>query len=91
METTEKLWEAACSGDIETLKQYYRVEAKKINVRYSKFGKEHSLIMGAFRNNQYEVVDYLISVGETVTAEEKEEMETELKRVRYMEILTQLK
>lgn len=91
MDIIEKLWEAACSGDIDTLKQYYRRESQVINVRYIKFGKEHSLIMGAFRNNQFETVDYLVSVGETVTVEEKEEMETELKRIKYMEILTQSK
>ena len=91
MEIIEKLWEAACSGDIDTLKHYYGVESNVINARYLKFGKEHSLIMGAFRNDQFETVDYLVSVGGTVTEEEKEEMETELKRVKYMEILTQLK
>lgn len=91
METIEKLWEAACSGDVDTLKQYYRRESQVINARYLKFGKEHSLVMGAFRNNQFETVDYLVNVGETMTEEEKEEMETELKRVRYMKILTQLK
>ena len=37
--------------------------------------------MGALRNNQFETVEYLISVGETITDEEKEQILTELKRI----------
>lgn len=88
MEIIEKLWEAACSGDINILKQYYKIAE---NMRYQKFGKEHSFIMGAFRNNQWEIIDYLLSIGETITREEKEEIQTELNRIKYMEILSQLK
>lgn len=88
MQTIEKLWEAACSGDIDILKQYYKTAG---NIRYQKFGREHSLIIGAFRNNQWEVIDYLLSIGETITQEEKEEISTELNHVKYMEILAQLK
>lgn len=88
MKTIEKLWEAACSGDINILKQYYKTAG---NIRYQKFGREHSLIMGAFRNSQWEVIDYLLSIGESMTQEEKEEISTELNRVKYMEILEQLK
>ena len=83
METIEKLWEAACSGDIEVLEKYYKTAE---NMRYFKFGKEHSLIMGAFRNNQWEIIDYLLSIKETITKDEKEEIQTELNRVKYMEI-----
>lgn len=68
MQTIEKLWEAACSGDVNTLKKCYK---KAENRRYLSFGQEHSLIMGAFRNNQWEVINYLSSIGETITAEEK--------------------
>ena len=84
METIEKLWEAACSGDINILKQYYKTTG---NIRYQKFGREHSLIMGAFRNNQWKIIDYLLSIGETITQEEKEEIQKELNRIKYMEIL----
>ena len=75
-----KLWEYACNGDIEKLKKYYS-EHNEINRRYCRFNKEHSLIMGALRNNQFETVEYLISVGETITNEEKEQILTELKRI----------
>ena len=75
-----KLWEYACNGDIEKLKKYYS-EHNEINRRYCRFNKEHSLIMGALRNNQFETVEYLISVRETITNEEKEQILTELKRI----------
>ena len=75
-----KLWEYACNGDIEKLKKYYS-EHNETNRRYCRFNKEHSLIMGALRNNQFETVEYLISVGETITDEEKEQILTELKRI----------
>ena len=75
-----KLWEYACNGDIEKLKKYYS-EHNETNRRYCRFNKEHSLIMGALRNNQFETVEYLISVGETITDEEKEQILKELKRI----------
>lgn len=84
IKSIDELWMAACSGDLETLKHYYRYESDIINRRYKKFGKQHSLIMGAFRNNQLDVVEYLISVGETVTPEEKEEIAMELKRMELL-------
>ena len=81
-----KLWEYACNGDIEKLKKYYS-EHNETNRRYCRFNKEHSLIMGALRNNQFETVEYLISVGETITDEEKEQILTELKRIDIMKKL----
>lgn len=78
------LWGCACSGEIELLKAYYSEYPEGINRRYSKFGTEHSLIMGAFRNNQFETVEYLMSVGETLTEKEKEEILIELKKIDLM-------
>ena len=88
MEMIEILWGAACSGDVKTLKRYYESRSSLKNIRYLKLGEEISLIMGAYRNNQWETIDYLISVGETVTEEEKEDMQRELNRIKYMENLT---
>lgn len=89
MEIIEKiLWDAACSGNIYILERYYKTAE---NIRYQKFGREHSLIMGAFRNSQWKVIDYLLSIGESITQEEKEEISTELNRIKYMKILEQLK
>ena len=73
------LWNAACSGDMKIL----RYGLGMLNCRYEAFGKEHSLIMGALRNNQLEVVEYLVSNGATVTKEEKEELEQELKVLEW--------
>ena len=87
----DKLWTAACCGDLDTLKHYYGYESKIINRRYVAFGREHSLIMGAFRNNQFEVVYYLIGVGETITPEEKIELMTEIKRMEIMKSLVDIK
>ena len=42
-----ELWEYACSGNIEKLKEYYE-NGGSVNNRYSKFGVGHSLIMGHF-------------------------------------------
>lgn len=83
----EKLWEAACSGNIMELKNYYEDGEGILNIRYEKFGNFHSLIMGAFRNNQFETVEYLLSVGESVTYKEKEEIQRELKRIEIMQKL----
>ena len=84
MKIIEQLWEASCSGDINTLKHYYRRESRVLNRRYKAFGGETSLIMGAFRNNQFDTVDYLISVGETITDDEKEMIQREFKRIECM-------
>lgn len=83
----EKLWEYACSGNIEALKRYYKSEEGITDIRYYKFKAEHSLIMGAFRNNQFETVEYLLSIGESITNEEKEEINKELKRIELLKKL----
>lgn len=68
------LWSAACSGEIDILKAYYE-NGGKVGREYFKFGIAHSLIAGALRNRNYETVDYLLSVGETVSGEsERREM-----------------
>lgn len=68
------LWSAACSGEIDILKAYYE-NGGKVGREYFKFGIAHSLIAGALRNKNYETVDYLLSVGETVSGEsERREM-----------------
>ena len=41
--------------------------------------------MGAYRNGNYNVVDYLISIGETITDEEKTEADTIMNRMKYLE------
>ena len=72
-EQLKKLWYAACSGDIESLKVYFENNGKR-NRRYFAFWKFHSLIAGAYRNGKMETVKYLYSVGETPAEHEKEEI-----------------
>ena len=76
----EMLWEYACCGELELLKRYYE-DGGETNRRYYALGGEHSLIMGAFRNNQFEAVEYMLSVGETVTQIEKNEFNIELQKI----------
>ena len=84
MKTIEQLWEASCCGKINTLKRYYREESSVLNRRYKAFGSETSLIMGAFNNNEFDTVDYLISVGETITDDEKAMIHRESKRIECL-------
>ena len=83
--TIKTLWIASCSGDIDTLRNQFSVYPQTINKRYRAFGREHSLIMGAYRNGNYDVVDYLISIGETITDEEKSEADMIMNRMKYLE------
>ena len=76
------LWNAACSGDLTTLRKYYS-GACKLNRRYYKFGRDHSLIAGAYRNGQIETVDFLIEMGETICDHER----SELKEVYYRKVV----
>lgn len=83
----ERLWTAACNGGLEELKWYYEQDSGIINRRYHKFDRDRSLIMGAYRNDQFTTVEYLLSVGETVTYEEQEEIDTELRRIKLLKRL----
>lgn len=82
MTELEKLFSAACNNKIGVLKKYYGNGGER-NRRYKAFGMEHSLIAGAYRNGNLEVVKYLMSVGETITDKEKEEIN--LDKIELME------
>ena len=71
--TITKLWEAACCGENETLKEYYQ-NGEKINRRYRAFGKFHSLIAGAYRNGNLDTVDLLYKYGERPESHEMDEI-----------------
>jgi hypothetical protein len=68
----EDIWTAVCSGDLENVKRLV-TDYEEANERYNRFGKNHSLIMGAARNNEPEVVSYLISIGGTIEPSETAE------------------
>lgn len=90
MTDINKLWEYACCGNIQELKRYYE-NGGSVNNRYFKFGEEHSLIMGAFRNTQFETVEYLMSVGEEITSKEYEEIQTEMRKQDILQRLVEQK
>lgn len=71
--TIEKLWEAACCGENEKLIKYFS-NGGKVNQRYNKFGKAHSLIAGAYRNGNFETVDLLYTYGEQPEAHEMDKI-----------------
>lgn len=68
----KELWNCACNGNIKKLKRYYKSGGTK-NLRYRAFRTEHSLIAGAYRNKQHDTVNFLLSIGETITLAEAEE------------------
>ncbi len=57
------LWQAATSGDEEYLHKYYK-GGGATNQRFNGFGREHSLLLGAARNNNPNIVKILESYGE---------------------------
>lgn len=69
----EKLWSYACNGKIKQLREYYD-NGGEVNRKYHKFGTNHSLVIGAFRNHCIHTVTYLLSKGETPSSEELDEM-----------------
>ena len=68
----ENLWTAVCYNDIEFMKNYY-ANGGIPNKRYKKFNNDNSLIMGALRNKNYDMVDLLIKNGETLVVGEIDE------------------
>lgn len=71
--TMEKLWESACCGENDKLKEYYE-NGGKINRRHKAFGITHSLIAGAYRNGNLDTVDLLYKYGERPEAHEIDEI-----------------
>lgn len=71
--TAEKLFELACAGETETLKRLYQ-NGQRLDVTYEKFGKEHSLIMGAFRSQQWDMARWLLVSGAKLTLAEQAEI-----------------
>ena len=82
-ETTEQLWYAACSGETETLRSYYN-GGGKIGRKYTRFGKNHSLVAGAYRNGYFETARYLLQVGEKL---EKHETDIDLTALYIDEVI----
>lgn len=84
--SAEQLFELSCSGNIKALEDYWNIEGS-LNVAYEKFGKKHSLIMGAFRNRQYDTVRWLKNHNCRLTDEEQDEINMEYMRIKTIELL----
>lgn len=82
----EKLFSMACAGDIDGLKNHFN-NGGAVNLRYESFGKLHSLLMGAYNNNQYDTITYLMNVGEKLTVKEKAMLKQEYLRQKTLEKL----
>ena len=90
VQTIEKAWDFACSGKLQELEMMLdNYDYNFINWRYKKFGKSHSIIMGAFRNGNFDIVEMLIDEGGKITSDEVSEIESYIntKRVDIMERL----
>ena len=87
MTDIKELWDYACSGNTDALRKYYD-DGGSLNNRYFMFGEAHSLLMGAFRNNHYDTVEYLLSEGEELTQKECAEFLTEMRRQELIERMT---
>ncbi len=84
--TAEKLFELACAGETEILRKLYQ-NGQRLDVTYEKFGKEHSLIMGAFRNRQWGTVRWLLGSGAGLTPAEQAEIND---RYQEMRLITEM-
>ena len=71
--TAEKLFELACAGETEALRELYH-SGQRLDVTYEKFGREHSLIMGAFRSQQWDTARWLLVSGAKLTLAEQAEI-----------------
>ena len=71
----EYLWSDVCSNRLDKVKAYFERPNAQVNRRYNRFNMEHSLIMGALRNGNLEMVDLLKSFGETILDNEQNEFD----------------
>ena len=85
----ENLWIAVCCNDIELMKNYY-ANGGKPNERYNKFNNDNSLIMGALRNKNYDMVELLKQNGETLLVDEIEEYRQLMVVHNYKDDLTEI-
>lgn len=81
--TIEKLFELACAGETEMLRELYQ-NGQRLDVTYEKFGEEHSLIKGAFHNRQWDTVRWLLGCGARLTPAEQEEINDRYQEMRLI-------
>lgn len=80
----EDIWKAVCAGDGPRVNQIFADGYIQPNeFRYDKFGKKHSLIMGALRNGEFETAELLKSYGEKILKSEVDEYKSIMARKTY--------
>ena len=84
----ENMWTAVCCNDIIYVQNAYNKHLIEPGKRYKAFGKDHSLIMGALRNNNYDMADLLKSFGETIRKDEVDEYKNIMAKRVYEDELT---
>lgn len=84
----DNMWTAVCSNDLNYVKNAFNKNMIKPNTRYQTGTGKHSLIMGALRNNNFEMVDLLKSFGEKIQKSELEEYKNIMSSREYEDDLT---
>ena len=84
----DNMWTAVCSNDLNYVKNAFNKNMIKPNTRYQTGTGKHSLIMGALRNNNFEMVDLLKSFGEKIQKSELEEYKKIMSSREYEDDLT---
>lgn len=83
----ENLWTAVCCNDLNYMKQYYANNGES-NRRYNKFNNNNSLIMGALRNKNFDMVELLKEYGETILKDELAEYKQIMATHKYKDEIT---
>ena len=68
------LWSAATNNNLDFVHNHYK-NGGQPNQRFNGFGVPVSLIMGAVRNNNWDMADVLKGYGETILPEEQAEFD----------------
>lgn len=84
----ELVWSAVCSNNQDLVSKLFSDGSIKPNTRYERFGNNNSLIMGALRNNNFDMVDFLKSLGETILKSELEEYKSIMAKRNYSDDVT---
>lgn len=69
----ESVWSSVCSNDIPFVKHAYSNKLITPNTRYTRFHDDNSFIMGALRNENFEMAELLKSFGEKILKAELSE------------------
>jgi hypothetical protein len=74
----DKVWGAVCSNRQDYMRKGLESGRIDPNVRYHKFGRDHSYIMGALRNNNKDMVKLLQDNGGTILDDERDEFDSRM-------------